>query len=97
MASMVDRVLAAVWAGKRPVPDYHATDPNALYQLSPDRLADWVSRVLADADLRDELGEASRDLAEQEFALEGCATRFERLLAAQVGAPVGDRRSLAKL
>ncbi|MFJ9317561.1 glycosyltransferase family 4 protein [Pimelobacter simplex] len=46
--------------------------------------ARWVSGVLSDAELRDELGEASRDLAEQEFALSGCATRFERLLAAQV-------------
>ncbi len=59
--------------------------------------ASWVSGVLADPELRSELGEASRDLAEQEFALAGCATRFERLLAAQVGATTGDRQSLAKL
>ncbi|WP_435770475.1 glycosyltransferase family 4 protein [Nocardioides sp. SYSU DS0651] len=43
--------------------------------------AEWVAGVLDDAELREELGEASRDLAEQEFALAGCADRFEALLA----------------
>lgn len=42
--------------------------------------AQWTARVLADTELRDELGEASRDLAEQEFALDTCASRFEQLL-----------------
>ena len=42
--------------------------------------AAWVARVLADDDLRQELGEASRDLAEQEFALERLASKFEQLL-----------------
>ncbi|WP_408898103.1 glycosyltransferase family 4 protein [Nocardioides sp. R1-1] len=58
--------------------------------------AAWVGKVVEDADLRVELGEASRDLAEQEFALEGCATRFERLLAEQAGVAASDRQSLAK-
>lgn len=44
--------------------------------------ADWVARVLGDPELREELGVAARDLAEVEFALEGCADRFERILAA---------------
>ncbi|MDQ6523327.1 glycosyltransferase family 4 protein [Nocardioides sp. LHD-245] len=42
--------------------------------------AAWVARVVADPELREELGEASRDLAEQEFALAGCADRFETIL-----------------
>lgn len=42
--------------------------------------AEWTARVLRDPDLREELGEASRDLAEQEFALDTCASRFEQLL-----------------
>lgn len=42
--------------------------------------AGWAARVLDDQDLRDELGLASRDLAEQEFALAGCADRFEAIL-----------------
>ncbi len=45
-----------------------------------DEAAGWVRRVMDDGDLRTELGEASRDLAEQEFALAGCADRFEVLL-----------------
>lgn len=43
--------------------------------------ASWAAGVLDDADLREELGLASRDLAEQEFALAGCADRFEAILA----------------
>jgi glycosyltransferase involved in cell wall biosynthesis len=43
--------------------------------------AAWAVDVLGDAELRDELGEASRDLAEQEFALAGCADRFETILS----------------
>ncbi|TNM44122.1 glycosyltransferase family 4 protein [Nocardioides albidus] len=42
--------------------------------------AAWVATVLTDAEMREELGEASRDLAEQEFALAGCADRFEAIL-----------------
>ena len=42
--------------------------------------AAWTARLLGDPETCDELGEASRDLAEQEFALAGCADRFERLL-----------------
>jgi len=42
--------------------------------------AAWVGKVLDDDELRADLGEASRDLAEQEFALAGCADRFELLL-----------------
>jgi colanic acid biosynthesis glycosyl transferase WcaI len=43
--------------------------------------AAWVDKVLADAELGEELGEASRDLAELEFALAGCADRFEHILS----------------
>lgn len=44
--------------------------------------ATWVADVLADDEMRAELGDASRDLAEQEFALDRCADRFEALLQA---------------
>ncbi|TWG91853.1 glycosyl transferase family 1 [Nocardioides sp. J9] len=44
------------------------------------RAAAWAADVLADVEVRDELGEASRDLAELEFALKGCADRFEEIL-----------------
>ena len=47
--------------------------------------AAWINGVLTDDDARDELGQASRRLAEREFALAGCATRFEHLLAEQAG------------
>lgn len=49
---------------------------------SIEEAADWVVTVLGSAEMREELGEASRDLAELEFALEGCADRFEHLLVA---------------
>ncbi|KQY56934.1 MULTISPECIES: glycosyltransferase family 4 protein [unclassified Nocardioides] len=42
--------------------------------------AEWVREVIADRELRDELGEKSRFLAEQEFALDGCADKFEEIL-----------------
>lgn len=42
--------------------------------------AAWVSRVLADPEELNRLGKASRALAEREFALEGCADRFEEIL-----------------
>lgn len=44
--------------------------------------AEWVTAILGDEDLALELGEVSRDLAEQEFALASSADRFERILAA---------------
>ena len=44
--------------------------------------ATWVASTLADGPGREELGHAARDLAEAEFALRGCADRFERLLVA---------------
>ncbi|MCX6399650.1 MAG: glycosyltransferase family 4 protein [Propionibacteriales bacterium] len=52
-------------------------------ETSVPQAAEWLVEVLEDSEMRAELGEASRDLAEQEFALDGCATRFERLLSAQ--------------
>ncbi|QIX25490.1 glycosyltransferase family 4 protein [Nocardioides sp. JQ2195] len=42
--------------------------------------AEWVREVFDDAELRDELGSRARGLAEQEFALAGCADRFEEIL-----------------
>ncbi|MCZ4499906.1 MAG: glycosyl transferase family 1 [Marmoricola sp.] len=42
--------------------------------------AQWVSRVLADDEELARLGKQSRALAEREFALEGCADRFEAIL-----------------
>jgi len=42
--------------------------------------ATWVTGVLADSGERDRLGKQSRALAEREFALEGCADLFERIL-----------------
>ncbi|GAA4672643.1 glycosyltransferase family 4 protein [Nocardioides nanhaiensis] len=40
----------------------------------------WAAELLGDAERRRELGHAARDLAEREFALAGCADRFERIL-----------------
>ncbi|KRF20966.1 glycosyl transferase family 1 [Nocardioides sp. Soil797] len=45
----------------------------------PDAAA-WVGEVFDDAELRDELGEKARSLAEQKFALTGCADQFEEIL-----------------
>lgn len=42
--------------------------------------ADWVRTVLADDEEQVRLGKQSRALAEREFALEGCANRFEEIL-----------------
>ncbi|MCW2755517.1 MAG: glycosyl transferase family 1 [Marmoricola sp.] len=42
--------------------------------------ADWVCGVLADDEERARLGKQSRALAEREFALDGCADRFEAIL-----------------
>lgn len=49
---------------------------------SLDQAAAWAAEMLGNAETRDELGEASRDLAEEEFALTGCADRFETILRA---------------
>jgi glycosyltransferase involved in cell wall biosynthesis len=40
----------------------------------------WVREVLSDPARAERLGKESRALAEREFALEGCATRFEEIL-----------------
>lgn len=40
----------------------------------------WAADLLGDAERRRELGRSARDLAEREFALAGCADRFERIL-----------------
>jgi glycosyltransferase involved in cell wall biosynthesis len=49
-----------------------------------DRAAAWCADVLSDVERRDELGQAARSLAEREFALAGCADRFETVLNAAV-------------
>lgn len=43
--------------------------------------AQWAVGMLADASSRCESGAQARALAEREFALEGCADRFERVLS----------------
>ncbi len=42
--------------------------------------AGWVREVLGDPARAESLGKESRALAEREFALEGCASRFEEIL-----------------
>ncbi|GAB2974133.1 glycosyltransferase family 4 protein [Nocardioides montaniterrae] len=42
----------------------------------------WVAGVLADDERRRQIGQSSRSLAEEEFALPRCADRFEQLLTA---------------
>jgi len=46
-----------------------------------DVAARWAAEVLADSERRAAVGQSSRDLAEQEFALHDCADEFEALLA----------------
>jgi colanic acid biosynthesis glycosyl transferase WcaI len=46
-----------------------------------DEAASWAVKTLADPERLAELGRASRALAEEEFALSGCADRFEEILA----------------
>ena len=46
----------------------------------------WVAALLQDPERRDELGRKARALAEREFALDGCATRFEEILRRVAGA-----------
>ena len=48
---------------------------------SVDEAAAWVTEVLGDADEWDKIGRRSRDLAEREFELSQCATRFEQILS----------------
>ena len=45
----------------------------------------WVADVLTDRRRREELGQRARELAEREFALDGCATRFEQILCGVAG------------
>ena len=47
--------------------------------------ADWVVDLLGDGKRRAELGRASRSLAQREFALAGCASRFEEILRGATG------------
>jgi glycosyltransferase involved in cell wall biosynthesis len=44
----------------------------------------WVAGVMRDDARREELGQRARALAEQEFALDGCATLFEQILTSVV-------------
>lgn len=50
-----------------------------------DAAAVWAAAVLADQERRNRIGQASRTLAEQEFALPRCADAFESLLERAVG------------
>ncbi|CAM3354855.1 glycosyltransferase family 4 protein [Nocardioides dubius] len=50
-----------------------------------DEAAEWVASVLADADHAAKIGALSRQLAEREFALAGCADQFERILTRVTG------------
>lgn len=52
-----------------------------------DGAASWVRKVLADPARAERLGKESRALAEREFALEGCASRFEDILRRVSAAP----------
>lgn len=47
--------------------------------------ADWVREVLRDDEWRLRLGKSARALAEERFALDGCADRFERILVSISG------------
>jgi colanic acid biosynthesis glycosyl transferase WcaI len=49
--------------------------------------AEWVRSVLADESEWARLGKQSRALAEREFALDGCATRFEDILVRTANRP----------
>jgi len=63
----------------------HLIDAAGGRVLAPDRTsipaaADWVTEVLDDNDLWDKLGRRARELAEREFELTLCATKFEEIL-----------------
>lgn len=47
--------------------------------------AEWANGVFADTERADELGRLARELAEEEFALEACADRFEAILRDSAG------------
>ncbi|MFS3126836.1 glycosyltransferase family 4 protein [Nocardioides sp. Bht2] len=47
--------------------------------------AEWAASMLADPEHAAKVGELSRQLAEREFALAGCADRFERILFGAAG------------
>ena len=46
--------------------------------------ATWAVEVLRDGARWTALGQAGRALAEREFALEGCADKFEHILTARL-------------
>ena len=48
---LTDDGRVAERAGKCTVQDYYATDPNAMYELSPDRFRGWLAAVLPGADI----------------------------------------------
>ncbi len=63
----------------------HLIDAAGGCVLAPDRgsipaAADWVTEVISDNDLWDKLGRRARELAEREFELTLCATKFEEIL-----------------
>lgn len=51
-------------------------------ESSLDSAAGWVREILTDPVRAEALGKESRALAEREFALDGCASRFEEILRA---------------
>ncbi|GEC04888.1 hypothetical protein SSP24_25430 [Streptomyces spinoverrucosus] len=57
-------------------------------ESSLDDAATWVREILTDPARAESLGKESRALAEREFALEGCASRFERILGAVRGSHI---------
>ncbi|MEY9993530.1 colanic acid biosynthesis glycosyl transferase WcaI [Streptomyces sp. V4I8] len=60
---------------------------SAVFAPEESSLADaarWVREVLNDSVRAESLGKESRALAEREFALEGCASKFEEILRAVV-------------
>ena len=54
--------------------------------------AEWVCGVLTDQAQATAIGDRSRALAEAEFALDGCADKFERILAEAAGVEVAARK-----
>ncbi|MFB9461646.1 glycosyltransferase family 4 protein [Streptomyces cinereospinus] len=60
-------------------------------EASLDAAARWVREVLADPGRAEALGKESRALAEREFALGDCASRFERILRAVSGSRTPQR------
>ncbi|MDZ5620033.1 glycosyltransferase family 4 protein [Nocardioides bizhenqiangii] len=63
----------------------HLIDAAGGCVLAPDRTsipaaADWVTELLDDNDMWDKLGRRARELAEREFQLTLCASKFEEIL-----------------